>query len=167
MPLLAQLDSVLSNPSWEVLLYAFLLISIFLYAIFVRKGKLVSLFISFYLSIFIFLNFPYFDVIIKDNLRTIEFFLFKFFLFAIFILAFNLILMKIGVSDGNSSRSGWIKAALFSLLGTGLMMSFLFHFFNIDSIFEFSSVSKYLFFSNIPIFWWLVSPLAALFFFRK
>ncbi len=167
MPLLAQLDAILSNPSWEILLCAFLLISIFFYTLSVKKGKSITLFISFYLAIFIFSNFPYFNIIIPGNLKSIDFFLFRLFLFAILILIFNIFLIKIGVSEGASSRSGWIEATLFSLLGTALIMSFLFHFFNINSVFEFSAALKYLFFSDIPIFWWIILPFPAIFFFRR
>lgn len=167
MPLLAQLDSILTNPSWEVLLYVFLFVSLFFYAMYAKKGRIISFFISLYLSIFIFLNFPYLKFYLVDSLDSPQFFFYRLIAFAILVIVFNVLLIKIGVSESSFSKSKWYEAILFSALGVSIIISFLLHFFKADFIYEFSDISKYLFSSNNLFFWWLIAPFIAFFFFKR
>ncbi len=167
MPLLAQLDSILTNPSWEVLLYVFLFVSLLFYSMSVKKGNIIAFFISMYLAIFIFINFPYSKFTLIDSIGSLEFLLYRFFIFFIFVVIFNILLIKIGVPESSRTKSKWYEAILFSILGVGLIASFLLQFFKVDFIYEFSDISKYLFSSRGSFFWWLVAPFVAFFFFKR
>jgi len=167
MPILAQLDSLLASPSWEVLLYVFIFVSIFFYAMSSKKGKIITFFISLYLSIFIFISFPYFNFFFANNLNSTTVLLYEIAVFAVFMFIFNIFLIKIGISESSFSKSKWYEAVLFSVLGTGLIINLFFHFFNIGNIYEFSSMSEYLFSSGNLFFWWILAPFPALFFFRR
>lgn len=167
MPLLAQLDSIVTNPSWEVLLYSFLFVSMLFYTMYFKKGKIIALFISLYISIFTFLNFPYLKFIVLGSLDSMQALFYRLGIFVIFSVIFYVLLIKIGIAESSLSKAKWYEAIIFTILGVGLIMSFLLHFFNVDFLYEFSYISKYLFSSGNLFFWWLVAPFAAFFFFKR
>jgi len=167
MSLLAQLDPIITNPSWEVLLYAFLFVSLFFYTMYFKKGKIITFFISLYLSIFTFLNFPYLKSIIDNNSDLFSTIFYRFGIFFVFVIVFYILLIKIGISESSLSKAKWHEAVLFTIVGVGFIMSILFHFFIADFIYGFSDISKYLFSSNNLFFWWLIAPFATLFFFKR
>ncbi|MCR4283928.1 MAG: hypothetical protein NUV64_01230 [Parcubacteria group bacterium] len=167
MPLLAQLDSILTNPSWEVLLYSFLFVSMLFYTMYFKKGKIIALFMSLYISIFIFLNFPYLKFTVLDSFDSTQALFYRLGIFVIFVVIFYVLLVKIGISESSFSKAKWYEAIIFTILGVGLIVSFLLHFFKADFLYEFSDISKYLFSSGNLFFWWLIAPFAAFFFFKR
>ncbi|PIR57899.1 MAG: hypothetical protein COU71_01545 [Parcubacteria group bacterium CG10_big_fil_rev_8_21_14_0_10_38_31] len=167
MPILAQLDSILVNPSWEVLLYLFLFVSLLFYTMYFKKGKIIALFLSLYVAIFSFINFPYLKFSFIDTFNSFEYLSYNVAIFIVFVVVFYVLFIKIGIPESSLSKSRWYESVLFSVLGTGLVMSFFLHFFKVDFIYEFSDFSKYLFSSNDLFFWWIIAPFLAFFFFKR
>jgi hypothetical protein len=159
-------SAILSNPSWEALIVLFFLATSFFYGISVDRRNIVVLFVSFYLSAFLFIVFPFFGSLVGDG-TVVEMFLYKAFLFAVFILLVNALLVKAISSKEEEERASLWKVILSSILASGLLLSFLFHILKADEVIEFSKASQSLFSSNESFFWWLVAPLALFFFLRK
>lgn len=161
---LTQINTILSNPSWDLIVIFLFIAFGFFYGISSGKKKLISLLISFYTGGFFFSNFFYIDYLIKG--RTIlETFLLKSFLFLAIVLTLNLIFLRI--LDGSSSSGEWWQVLLLSFIETGLLFSFIFHLFPAKDLFTFSPVVKYLFVSDKSFTLWLIAPLVGLFLVRK
>ena len=161
-----QLNAILSNPSWDIVV-VFLFIAVgFFYGISGGKAKLVSLLVSLYVGGFFFENFFYIDYLI-DGKTIIETFLLKIFIFAVIVLALNVLFLRIFTNDFKSGAREWKHSLFLSFLASGLLFSFIMHLFPVKEIFTFSPAVEYLFASDKAFFWWLLAPLAALFLIRK
>ena len=63
-----------------------------------------------------------------------------------------------------SGSIGFVKTGILSVLTAGLIIAIAIHFLSIENIYAFSAPTKALFASNQAFFWWLIAPLAGLFF---
>lgn len=157
-----QINAILGNPSWDIIvLFAFTAVGFF-YGISAGKTRIVSFLFSLYVAGFLFENFYYLDRIIKGG-TLIEIFLSRVFLFSLIALALNALFSRFIESHCEESEKNWWHVLLLSFLSTGLLFSYLFHLFPVREIFTFSPIVQSFFASDAAFFWWLTLPLVALF----
>jgi hypothetical protein len=160
------LNTILKNPSWDVVVFFVFLAVGFFYGISAGRSKLLALVFSLYVSGFLFENFYYLGEI--TNGRTImEEFLIRGGVFLALVIVLTVTFSKVLVSGYDSGPKNWWKAFLLSFSATGLLFSFLFHLFPGREVFTFSPMIQNIFASNASFFWWLLTPLVALFIARK
>jgi hypothetical protein len=161
-----QINLLLHNPSWDVIvIFAFIAIGFF-YGISAGKSKLLAFLFSLYVSAFVFENFYYLDKLVKGKTLT-EDLLFKGFIFLAIVVALTILFSKVLTSTYDSGSRNWFKSLLLSFMSVGLLFSYLFHIFPGREIFTFSPLVQNIFASNGAFFWWLTLPLVALFLVRR
>lgn len=161
-----QINILLHNPSWDVLvIFAFVAIGFF-YGISAGKSKLLALLFSLYVSGFLFENFYYLDKLVKGG-TMMEDFMYRGFIFLAIVVLLTILFSKALAQNYDSGPKNWLKSLLLSFMAAGLLFSYLFHIFPGREIFTFSPVTQIIFASNSAFFWWLTLPLIALFLARK
>ncbi len=163
---LDQINLILGNPSWDVLVvFGFIAVGFF-YGVSAGKTKLISFLFSLYISGFLFENFYYLDHLVNGE-TVIETFFARVFIFLLIVLALNSLFSRFIEVHHDSSEENWWHILLLSFLASGLLFSYLFHIFPARDIFTFSPVIQNIFASNVAFFWWLTLPLVALFLARR
>lgn len=161
-----QINTLLRNPSWDVIaIFAFIAVGFF-YGISAGKAKMISFLFSLYVGGFLFDNFSYLDGLLGKRGNVIEAFLSRLFIFFVMIILLNLLFAKVLRCPCEGNKKWW-QVLLLSFLSTGLIFSYIFHLFPAREVFTFSPVVQNLFVSEAAFFWWLTLPLIALFLARK
>jgi ABC-type glycerol-3-phosphate transport system permease component len=162
---LQQINALLRNPSWDVIvIFAFIAVGFF-YGISSGRSKLLALLFSLYVSGFLFENFYYIGQLVKGR-TIIEEFLFRSFIFATIAVILTILFSKV-LGGPDSGPRNWWKSLLLSFVSAGLLFSYLFHLFPAREIFTFSPLIQNFFASESAFFWWLTLPLIAIFLARK
>jgi len=162
---LEQINTLLGNPSWDLLLLFLFVVTGFFVGIAVSRRRMISFMVSLYVSGFIFDNFYYLDQLIGDS-TIMNIFMYKIFFFFILVLASNVVLSSIMDDYSGGSDKAWWEVLILSFLTAGLFFSYLFHIFPSKEIFTFSPVVQNLFASSAAYFWWLISPIIFTLFIR-
>ncbi len=161
-----QINAILGNPSWDILVvFAFVAVGFF-YGISAGKTRLISFLFALYVSGFLFKNFYYLDRLIKGG-TIVETFFARGFVFFLIVLALSALFSRFIEAHQDSSEKNWWHILLISFLASGLLFSYLFHLFPAREIFTFSPVVQNIFASDAAFFWWLTLPLVALFLARR
>ena len=126
------------------------------FALYFGRDRLAPLIASLYAALALYAAFPYMDVL-GDNPY------FKIGLYALF--AFFGFVIFSGLSYFMAAHSGgFISEAVMSVLIAGFILAISMHVLPVENIYTFSAATRAFFASNTAFFWWLVAPLAGLFF---
>lgn len=159
------LSNLISNPTWDILVFLFFIAAGFFYGLSRGKRGLIATLFAIYVAQLIFINFSYLDYFIKGR-SIIEIFIFRAALFFVFIAILSLLFAKI-IPKSHDSEREWGSAFLLSFLEAGLLISSIFQLFPLKELFTFSYVTHYLFAQDGAYFWWLVLPIISLVFIVK
>ncbi len=125
------------------------------------KDRIISLIISLYITLLVYLNFPYRELVtIEGSELVIQFGIFLTFLFLI-----NMILVRLVLADfPDDLMHKWFEVIVLGGVATTLLLAFIYHVLPIFAIHDFGAdVDKYFATSEL-FFWWLVAPFIAMFF---
>jgi len=159
---LANISTVLSNPTWDVLAIFFFLLVGFFYGILAGRQRLLASLFAIYVSILLFTNFNYLDFFVQGK-KILDIFLFRAACLLILIIFLNVVFARTAFSGAKKSAKWW-QAFTLSFLEVGLLMSAIFQLLPAKEIFTFSPIVKTLFASESSFFLWLGLPIIALFF---
>jgi len=159
---ISSISSVLSHPTWDVLVIFFFIAAGFFYGFSAGIKRLIAVLFGLYTGQLIFENLHFLDFFVKGMDLT-EIFLFRIVAFAIIVLILSYFFSKTIFTGGYGETKIWWHIFLLSFLEVGLLMSVVFRLFPASDIFTFSPVVSYVFASRGAFFWWLVLPLCALF----
>lgn len=125
------------------------------------KDKIISLILSLYITLLIYLNFPYLDLFILDGMELIS----NIGVFVVFLFLINMILKRMILSEyPHDLMHKWFEIIVLSLVATTLLLAFIYHVLPVFAVHDFSpDVDKYFATSEL-FFWWLVAPFVAMFF---
>jgi hypothetical protein len=157
------ISRLLTHPTWDFLLVFFFIAVGFFYGISSGRMKLIAALIALYVAALIFENFSYLDFFVKDR-SLFEVFLFRNIVFAVLIVLLAILFNRILPKETISGTRVWWQIFLLSFLEVGLLMSFIFRFFPVRQLFNFSPLIQNIFVSEKAFFLWLTLPLVALFF---
>ena len=137
------------------------------YAMFFGKGKIVSLILGFYPSVYLFKNVPYVKKLVSTTPITISDALTQLVLFLILFIPISFVISKYIYAEFSFSRvKKVVSSTIFGGAATVLTLVFLYHVVNIQKIYNFSTGIDSLFIGN-HLFWWLLAPFAIIFIFRR
>ena len=155
-----------NNPTWDIFIFLIFITIAFFYGVFVGKSKIIHILISSFFS-FILVKFNPFFQFIKNlserDISIINIGLFVFFLIIIYILLIKRSLLY-SIDAYNSSI---IHLLLFSVLHTGLIISFVLNLLDKDMLASFGSSIQLIFINPIAFFIWIVLSIFALIFLRN
>ncbi len=156
-----------SNPTWDVIILLFFIISVLIYSFTLGRDRIVAILISTYLAWAVALNFPYVDELtelIKNTgigLWQVSSFLLVF-IFLFFFLSRSRMLQSLSSFGGS-----WWQVIIFSLLQVGLMMSIILSLLAPEALTHLSPFTKIVFLDDLGRFCWTVLPILSLVFFDK
>ena len=156
-----------SNPTWDVVILLFFIISVLIYSFTLGRDRIVAILVSTYLAWAVAINFPYTNELtelIKQSgigLWQVSSFLIVFILLFFFLSRSRMI-------QGLSTFGGsWWQVIIFSLLQVGLMTSIILSLLSDASLTHLSPFTKIIFLDDLGRFCWTVLPILALVFFDK
>ncbi|MDO8523941.1 MAG: hypothetical protein Q7R74_01795 [bacterium] len=138
--------------------FAFIVVAvvILLFALYFGRDRLAPLIASLYAALALYTAFPYAPAFLSGPYMQIS--LYLFFVLISFV-TFS------GLSYFMAARSGGFVAELIlAILTAGFLLAIAIHVLPAEDIYSFTAATKALFASNQSFFWWLVAPLAGLFF---
>ena len=156
-------QTLVSNPSWDVIVILFFVAAGFFYGLFTGKSRLVSILISTYVAAFVFENFRYFDFLVAGR-SVLETFLIRASSFFLLLIVAAMIISRFMVRRDFEARVWWQAFGL-SFLEVGLVIALMFQFLPAREFFEFSPLVERLFAGTEAFSWWLLIPLLALWLF--
>ncbi len=129
------------------------------FALFFGSDRFMALVAGIYAAIPLYMFFPYKDMLGDSPYLSVGLYL----LFAaLALVAFS------GLSTFLSSTGfGFVRTIILSVLIAGFLLAVAIHILPMDKIYTFSGPTKALFSSSTAYFWWLVAPLAGIFFFGR
>lgn len=149
------------------------IIGVFLVLIFFTfqfgKSRMVAFILALYISLLLFLNFQYFEYFdiltnfIENETTQITVTNILVFLITLFIV-YKIIGRAIATDSPQDLLHKWFEVLIMAVVGTTLIIAFIYHALPISSFHEFGPEIDRLFASPELFFWWLVIPLVALFF---
>lgn len=159
--------------SWDLLVFAGAIATIFAYGIFSGKGKIFTLLLATYFSFLITTLAPWKQIGDFFNYeKDFPSATFQAFIFLILIVAFCFLLphsvlgsvSRIGRGGG---RGSWWQAAVFSFLEVGLLSSIILSFLPAKNLTDINYLFKQFFIGQMPYFIWMFLPILALTFLRR
>jgi len=156
------ISSILSNPTWDILVIFFFIAGGFFYGLSVGKRKLIAVLFGIYAGQLLFENLNILNFIV-DGRDLIEVFLFRVLTFAVIVLLLSYLFIKTIFRGGGDDTKIWWQIFLMSFLESGLLISSVFRLLPESDLFNFSPIVHYFFASQGAFFWWLILPLPALF----
>jgi hypothetical protein len=134
----------------------------FVFTLYLGKGRMTSLAISFYPTVILFNSFPFLsNLIVLHGVQLIV--INKIIVFLLFLIPVNIILDKYIFSEMESAGSSHIfRVVGLALSGVILVMIFSYSVVNFDSLHDFSTGIDNIFGSTNMIFYWNLVPLAIL-----
>lgn len=125
------------------------------------KDKIISIIISLYITLLIYLNFPYTDLVILEGKELISNIgIFLVFLFLIYMIVKRMILADF---PGDLMHK-WFEVIVLGAVATTLMLAFVYHVLPVFAVHDFSPDVDRFFATSELFFWWLVAPFIAMFF---
>lgn len=160
------IKSVLSFSS-DAVTIAILAVIFASYGIFFGKGKLISIILSFYPSVYIFDSIPYFKKILSGSPITLSEAVVQGLIFLALFIPINFVFKHFIHGEFSFSRIRKVlEAGILGLTATSLVILFSYHVINLQKIYNFSAGIDALFLGT-NIFWWLLAPFVVIFLMRK
>lgn len=129
------------------------------FALYFGRNRLMPLIAAMYAAVVLYIFFPFDTSILSDSYIAIAlYFLFVF----IALTAFSGLSFFMASAERNL-----LKIGAMSVLVAGLFLAIGIHVLPLEHIYTFNSATKSLFASDQSFFWWLVAPLAGLFFLER
>lgn len=157
---LASVQTIMKNPTWDVLAVVFFIAAGFIYGMFAGKSRLISVLIGTYISSFIFSNLYFLNSFTKEGDPSTIFFVR---LSVFFILLISISLLVSRLLDGRTYENKvWWHVFTLAFLEIGFLMSLAFKFLPARDVLEFSPLIQNFFAGDTALFWWMSLPLLAL-----
>jgi|TARA_Y100000310_G_scaffold345555_1_gene466522 hypothetical protein len=129
------------------------------------KARIISLILSLYLALLIFIHFPYGEIIQNTVKGQLSLFAVNSVIFFIILIVSYIVLNRlIRVEFSSRDTRRWSDTILLSAFATVLLLAFSYHVLPIVSIHDFEPRVDLLFERAEYFFWWLLIPLAGLLF---
>lgn len=125
------------------------------------KDKIISLILSLYITLLVYLNFPYMDLVIVEGKELISHIV----VFLIFLFLINMIMKRMILADfPNDIMHKWFEVVVLGAVATTLLLAFIYHVLPVFAVHDFSPDVDRFFATSDLFFWWLVAPFIAMFF---
>ncbi|MDP6387666.1 MAG: hypothetical protein QGG63_00040 [Candidatus Pacebacteria bacterium] len=146
-----------TSMSLDTIILITIFVAFFVYGLRYGKGRIISLILSFYISIPIIFSFPY--------IEKLSFAYSQIAVFLLIIVFLNIVISRF-VYEEFPSRGlrRLIEAGLLSVSAGGLLLALSYHIIPITALHDFAAPIDALFTSTTTFFWWLIIPLAVLLF---
>lgn len=142
--------------------------ALFVFALRYGKDRMIALIFSLYISLLLYIHFPYIDKLLLFKGSDIKILLSNAIIFFTFVVVVYVIIERVIFADyPNRGMMRFIEALLLSLAATSLLLAFAYNILPIASFYSFSPPIELLFSSSIFFFWWLIVPLASILFLAK
>jgi hypothetical protein len=128
------------------------------------RSYLAAAIISLYIASFLYEYLPFTKTLVSTIKGSSNLFWIHTATFLIFYIASYFIISKVSMSDYGRSKSRLFKACLLTAAFVGLLISVFYHIIPLESVYNFSPAIDKIFASNIAYNFWLIAPLAVLFF---
>ncbi|MFA5877099.1 MAG: hypothetical protein WC880_01920 [Candidatus Paceibacterota bacterium] len=129
------------------------------FAFFLGRNRLMPLIAAIYTAVPLYLFFPFQTALLQDHYIAIA--LYLLFVFLSFV-AFS----GLSFFMASAPRS-FLRVGAMSILVAGALLAIGIHVLPLEQIYVFNPATKALFSSNQSFFWWLLAPLAGLFFLER
>ena len=155
----------IASLSLDTIILAIVFVVLFAYGLKYGKRRIISLLISFYISIPIILFFPYLEKILFFG-ETIDMMLYsQIILFLLIVVLINIIIDRvISWELGERGIRKLIEIGVLTFVSGGLLMAISYHIIEITTLHDFAAPIDALFASTSMFFWWLVIPFVVLLF---
>ena len=150
-----------SNPSWDMFVYAFFVISALLYGVSLGRDRIIVILVSIYMSLAIVNTMP--EAIVKvgiEKVHSIQITTFVVVFIALFFLLSRSGLMR--TIGSSMSHGSFIQVILFSMLHVGLLISIAMSFLPETAINHFAPLTQTIFTNEWSQFGWIAAPVAAM-----
>lgn len=141
--------------------FAFIIVAALVagFALYFGRNRLMPLVAAIYTAIPLYLFFPFQSTLLQDHYIAIA--LYLFFVF-IALVAFS----GLSFFMASAPRS-FLRVAATSVLVAGALLAIGIHVLPLEQLYTFNAPTKALFASNQSFFWWLIAPMAGLFFLER
>jgi len=157
-----QLASVFSDPTWDIVALLFFWATGFFYGVSLGVRKMLALLFALYLSILLFLVFPYKNYPYFQNVFAQISVFGLFFIFSAFV--FTKTVFRGGKKTRKSlSSARWWHVFILSFLQANIVIVTLFNLFSIHNYWGLSWIGQTIFLKTSMFFWWLVLSMPILF----
>lgn len=150
-----------SNPSWDMFVYAFFVISALLYGVSLGRDRIIVILVSIYMSLAIVNTIP--ETVIKvglEKVHTIQITTFVVVFIALFFLLSRSGLMR--TLGSSASQGSFIQVIIFSFLHVGLLISIAMSFLPETAISHFAPLTQTIFTHDWARFGWVAAPVVAM-----
>ena len=155
----------IATSSLDTIILIVVFLVLLIYGMKFGKRRIISLILSFYISIPIINFFPYSESIsfFGDTEKAVLYSQIGF--FALVIVFINIILERVVILEIYSSGARKLIENIFlALAGSGLLISISYHIISISELHDFAEQIDLVFASSVLFFWWLMVPLVVIFF---
>jgi len=129
------------------------------------KESIVSLILSLYVTLLLYLSFPYTDLFSFFGSSETGLIITNLLIFAILLFIIYKIMQRLVASSyPQDSLHTWFEVIVLSVVATSLILAFVYHALPIAALYDFSAPVDRFFASETLFFWWLAIPLIAMFF---
>ncbi len=129
------------------------------FAFYFGRNRLMPLVAAIYAAIPLYLFFPFQTTLLQDHYIAIA-------LFLIFVFLAFIGFSGLSFFMASAPRS-FLRVGAVSIFVAGMLLAVGIHVLPLEQIFTFNAATKALFASNQAFFWWLIAPLAGLFFLER
>jgi len=150
-----------SNPSWDMMIVFFFIISTFLYGWSLGRDRIIVMLVSIYMALTVVKALP--DFVLKISLNDqLAFRLTTFialFVVLFFFISRSALLRTIGA---NMTDGKWYQTIIFSILHVGLLISIAMSFLPPEMLQKFAPVTQHIFRNEWTSFGWVIAPVIAM-----
>ena len=160
--MLANIQNIFNQASWDILALFGLFGVVLLYALLNRRNHLLALVFSLYISQLVFENFHLLDRFLgSETASATDVFYFQAALYSVIIALVATIIYKKAFGDGGPRFMLW-KIAVMTVLATGLFVNSFLRLLPIDEFYKISSLLSRVFVGENQTILWLTLPIIAL-----
>ncbi len=165
---LGRVSVIFAITPYDILFFSILFGGLFGFGLRYGVNKIFTLIVSLYFVAFVSHQFPYTEKLIGSQIGDVKLTALIIGLFLVFFAVIYIIFSRImRATFSLSGRGRWFEVAILCLVTTTLIVAFLYHVFPLQSMYDFSDSIDSLFASSEAFFWWLVAPIAVVFFVGK
>ncbi len=151
--------------SLDFLIIAALFVALSAYALYFGKNRIVSLILALYGAITLYTAFPYQNSVLIFRNSPGQVVVSKLVVFIVFTAILHLLFNRIvSIEYGFGRFRKPTEVALLSLSALVLMLVVVYQIIPIENFYNFSSIADGIFMAKQSLFWWLLAPIAVLFF---
>jgi len=142
--------------------------ALFVFALRYGKDRMIALIFSLYISLLVYIHFPYTEKFLLFTGSDIKILLSNAIIFFAFVIMVYVIIERVIFADYPSRGTRrLLEAFLLSLAATALLIAFAYNILPIASFYSFDQPIELLFESYDYFFWWLTVPLISILFLAK